>query len=271
MNKLKQRIKKVIQYLKIGMLTDALRFQYERINNYRENKQFIKENPNLRLPKPFMIYETFRLNYRRYIAAGLEDAKWLIDEIKPYCDIARLNVLDWGCGPGRVVRHLPSLLSTESKVWACDYNEAYVRWCESNLNGIEFFKNELSPPLILPDRLLDFIYGLSIFTHLSEEKHYLWINEMHRLLRDEGILLITTHGEITKQNLVGDEIRKFDDGELVVRGNIKEGYRVYCAYHPIPFMERLFAGKFIILKHRAGKRQEWGLQQDLWILRKISH
>nr|WP_321485654.1 hypothetical protein [uncultured Draconibacterium sp.] len=42
------------------------------------------------------------------------------------------------------------------------------------------------------------IHAISIFMHLSETMHYAWINELYRILKKDGILIFTTHGELCK-------------------------------------------------------------------------
>lgn len=267
MSKAKQQTKKIIEYLGLGKMADFTRFQLEKSRNQEKNQQFLKDHPDLVLPSPFMVYETFNLDYEKYYRTGREDAEWIKEEVKDYLSFENNQILDWGCGPGRVIRHFPEIVNSTNQIWGCDYNQEYVDWCSNNLKGIRFFTNQLNPPMALEAAQMDLIYGLSIFTHLSEESHFRWIEEMHRVLKSGGILFITSHGDITRKNLLESEINDYDDGKLVVRGNIKEGYRMYCAYHPIPFMKKLFDGKFVVMKHRPGKEQSWGLQQDLWVLK----
>jgi hypothetical protein len=116
---------------------------------------------------------------------------------------------------------------------------------------------------------MDLIYSISIFTHLSEPRHHEWFNEMLRVARKGSILYISTHGDVTRGNLTTSELSIYDSGNLVVRGNVKEGHRMFTAYQPIPFMHKLFAGKVKILEHQPGTKQSWGYQQDLWILEKL--
>lgn len=266
---MKQKAKKVIEFLRLGKAADLARFQLEKRRNKSKNTSFLNNNPDVVLPEPFMIYETFNLNYEKYINTGREDAEWIKSEVENYISFKNSSILDWGCGPGRVIRHFPVIIDSSNKIMGCDYNHQYVDWCKQNLNEIHFFYNDLNPPLKLKEKSLDLVYGLSIFTHLSEDNHYAWINEMYRILKNDGILFITTHGEITKNNLLPSEINEFDNGELVIRGNIKEGYRMYCAYHPISFIEKIIKDKFLVLKHKPGEKKDWGLEQDLWILKKM--
>jgi predicted SAM-dependent methyltransferase len=43
---------------------------------------------------------------------------------------------------------------------------------------------------------IDFVYGLSIFTHLTADSERFWLAELHRLLKPKGVAVMTVHGEL---------------------------------------------------------------------------
>lgn len=268
MSRLKQSAKSIIEFLGLGQAVDKARFYLQYMQQRDKIKSFKAAHPDLPLPGPFMIYETFRLDYQRYIDSGRGDALAICAEIKPFMDLNGKAILDWGCGPGRIIRHFPDIV-TGAQLYASDYNTEYIKWCQDNLKQITFRNNLLAPPIPFEEHSMDFAYAISIFTHLSEEKHYEWINEIHRLLKTGGIFYFTAHGDITRQNLLETERIKYDKGELVERGNVKEGNRMYTAYHPTAFIEKMLSGKFSVLKHRQGVPKAWGLEQDVWIVQKL--
>ena len=265
---MKQNIVNFLRKAGLIFIIDYARYAVIRIKNKNRNEQFLKNHPDESFPPHYMIYETFRLDYERFYISGEGTAQWIVDEISRFKKIEHYTILDWGCGPGRVCRHLPKLLPANVAIHACDYNEDYVNWCSSNIKNVSFKKNQLDPPLPYNDEQMDIVYGLSIFTHLSEIKHTEWVDELLRVLKPGGILFITTHGNITRENLTVKEKELFEEGQLVVRANVKEGHRMYVAYQPETFMHSLFSGKAKILLHTPGTKQSWGLQQDLWIVEK---
>ena len=267
MNQLKQNAKHIIEYLGLGQSIDKARFYLQYLQQKRKINAFKASHPGMPLPRPFMIYETFRLDYQRYIDSGKADAKGIYDEVKEFIDLNNKSILDWGCGPGRIIRYFPGIVPS-AKLYASDYNKSYINWCQKNLKAITFKENFLSPPLLFENNSMDFCYAISIFTHLSTEKHYKWIDEIYRILSPGAVFYFTTHGAITRKNLLETERIKYDSGTIVERGNVKEGYRMYTAYHPVPFIKKLLSGKFEILKHRQGIEKPWGLEQDVWIARK---
>jgi len=267
MSRLKQSAKSLIKFFGLGQAVDKTRFYLQYIRQKDNIAAFKAAHPDVALPSPFMIYETFRLDYQRYYDSGKADAIAIYEEVKPYISLEGKAILDWGCGPGRIIRHFPSIIPS-AQFYASDYNKEYVQWCHEHLKNITFKENQLSPPIPYDKSSIDFAYAISIFTHLSEEKHFEWIDEIHRLLKPGGIFYFTAHGDITRKNLLDNELIQYDKGELVERGNVKEGNRMFTAYHPTPFIEQLLGGKFQVLKHRKGVEKSWGLEQDVWIIRK---
>lgn len=247
---------------------DLARYLYARVINGPKNRAFRRENPGVPLPPDYLLFESFKLDYRKYYEGGKETAQWLKATLEDYTDWSGRQILDWGCGPGRVARHLPEILGPECEVHGTDYNEASIAWCRRNLPAVHFHHNSLLPPTDFPDACFDVVFGISIFTHLSEPSHYEWLAELHRILKPAGIALLTTHGDAFRPILTGSEKQAFDRGRLVVRGGVREGHRVFTAFHPPSFMRTFLESRFTIEKHHPGTSQDWGIEQDHWILRK---
>ena len=70
--------------------------------------------------------------------------------------------------------------------------------------------------------------------------HYDWHKELYRVLKPNGIMYMTTQGENYKVKLTKIELEAYNNGELIVRGKVKEGHRTYSSFHPKVFMEKLF-------------------------------
>lgn len=257
-----------IIFRNLGLMhaVDKARYYYYKWKNKEKNKTFLKANPQVKLPSDYLIYESFQLDYTEYYSKSKETAKWLLAYFSKHISLKDAKILDWGCGPGRVIRHMPELLDKGSEIYGTDYNLKSIKWCEKNLPGISFNHNTLKAKLPYKDDFFDVIFGISIFTHLSEEMHYNWFNELYRVLKPGGILFLTTHGNVFAEKLTKKEAITFKKGELVVRGQVKEGHRTFTAYHPKGFMENLFV-KMEVLEHLQGT-SNGKPQQDIWIVRK---
>lgn len=99
--------------------------------------------------------------------------------------------LDFGCGPGRVARHLARLEEID-ELWGADVDREAVDWAASNLPG-HYVAIGPDPPTPSPPNHFDVIYAGSVFTHLAEARQGQWLAELHRILAPGGLLLASTH------------------------------------------------------------------------------
>ena len=104
------------------------------------------------------------------------------------------RVLDFGCGAGRTLRHFLG----EAEVagfWGADIDGASIDWVKENLSPpIEALRCDQVPPIPSREGNFDLIYAISVFTHLTDSWSQ-WLLELHRLLRDDGILIATYAGK----------------------------------------------------------------------------
>jgi hypothetical protein len=83
-----------------------------------------------------------------------------------------------------------------------------------------------------------------------------------------GILFFTTQGNNFHVKLSPKERELFDDGQLIVRGNVKEGHRTFSAFQPKTFMLN-FLKDVEILEHIEQESANTSIPaQDIWIVRK---
>lgn len=247
---------------------DKLKFVWQRWKNKAKNQRFVSAHPELKLPPPYMLFEAFQLDYEKYFEDGKNTAGWLIRLLQPHTAFDGKNILDWGCGPARVLRHLPSLLPQAGEIHGTDYNPETIAWCKESIPGVQFSLNQLDPPTVYPDSFFDLIYGISIFTHLSEANHAHWFDELMRISKSGAVLLLTTQGRVFRDNLTDEERARFDRDELVERGKVVEGHRVFAAFHPPAYVRKWFGAQAEVLQHIEGAQKEWGREQDVWILQK---
>ncbi|HEV3070384.1 MAG TPA: class I SAM-dependent methyltransferase [Solirubrobacteraceae bacterium] len=128
-------------------------------------------------------------------AGGLYEADLIADALAGAgVELATLgSALDFGCSSGRVVSTLAAAYPG-TRWHGCDPNAPAIAWAKESLAHIEFFVSGDDPPLPLPDASLDLVYAISIWSHFAPELGLRWFEEMHRMLRPGGHLLLTTHG-----------------------------------------------------------------------------
>ncbi|MBS1957751.1 MAG: glycosyltransferase family 92 protein [Cyanobacteria bacterium SZAS-4] len=130
-----------------------------------------------------------------FLNGGRETATAIVQLLnKNGIDLSGLeHILDFGCGCGRVLRHMCKL--TPARVDGTDYNPRYMKWLGEAFLSQSFSVNHLSPPSEYESDRFDLIYAISVFTHLTQEQQTAWMNEFARILKPKGYLVFTTHGD----------------------------------------------------------------------------
>ncbi|WP_117585816.1 MULTISPECIES: hypothetical protein [unclassified Chryseobacterium] len=102
---------KLLRYLKLIYLADKLRFLLAKNKNAKRNREFQMLHPDFVFPPDYLMYESFHLDYKSYYNSGASSADFLINLYKKFSNVIDPKILDWGCGPARVVRHIPKKLN----------------------------------------------------------------------------------------------------------------------------------------------------------------
>jgi ubiquinone/menaquinone biosynthesis C-methylase UbiE len=97
------------------------------------------------------------------------------------------------------------------------------------------------PPLEYEDSKFDLIYSMSVFTHLDEYRQFQWLIELKRVLREDGILIITVYDEKQqleevdelKYRIKNDKIGKVPSWYLTAARSRKYVLENYCKYFRI--------------------------------------
>jgi ubiquinone/menaquinone biosynthesis C-methylase UbiE len=101
------------------------------------------------------------------------------------------RVLDFGCGWGRVIRFFLREVDPEN-LWGIDVSDDAIAACQQTNRWATFATSPRFAPSLLPDRTFDLVYAYSVFSHLSERCHETWIADFERILKPNGLLLVTT-------------------------------------------------------------------------------
>jgi len=213
----------------------------------------------------------------RILVAGSPDIGWFLEsgrrgaESIRAClersglDLTRVApILDFGCGCGRVTRHWAG---NRVEVHGSDVNPKLVAWCRGHLASATFAANGQLPPTAYDEGRFGFVYALSVFTHLPETLQDAWMQELRRVLRPGGHLLLTTHGAHYMDEFTEDERRRFRAGLLVVRRDDRPGSNVCGAYHPEAFVRERLAKGFSVVEFvpKGALGNPW---QDCWLLQR---
>ncbi len=134
-------------------------------------------------------------------AGGLYEADMVVDALASAgVDVTRIGAgLDFGCSSGRVLRVLAAAFP-DTRWHGCDPNADAVAFAGEAIPRARAFVSGDRPPLDLPDDSLDLVYAISIWSHFAPELGLQWLDEMRRVIRPGGHLVLTAHGAATLEH-----------------------------------------------------------------------
>jgi SAM-dependent methyltransferase len=218
----------------------------------------------------------------RYLVAGTERLGWFVEAgqlgARTVVDLLARNgipperrrrVLDFGCGCGRVLRHLRGEPSIE--LFGTDCNLPAIAWCRRHLGFASFEVNQLAPPLAYGPGSFDLVYAFSVFTHLTEGLQQPWMDEMRRVLAPGGHLIVSVHGDVFLEKnpgtLAGADLETYRRGGLVVKVGDLVGSNYCNAFHPERYLRERLAADFDVVDFLPGGARG-NPPQDAYLLRK---
>jgi len=134
-----------------------------------------------------------------YWISGLGDFLFLNSLVTKFCNPdprSELSVLDLGCASGRVLRHF-AIGGRGLRLYGADINRNNLAFVRRYLpETLICLQNTIVPPLPLEENSIDFLYGLSVFTHIHDFEEA-WLLDIRRMLKPGGAALLTFHSERT--------------------------------------------------------------------------
>ncbi len=173
------------------------------------------------------------------------------------------RILDFGCGCGRIARHLQNLKGVE--VFGTDINPELTAWSRQNLTFGKFSTNGLESGLEYPDNSFDLIYAVAVFGHFREDLQKHWMSELQRVLKPGGFLLITVKGKNRIGELTEKEAAEFRSGRLVVIEPECSGANYCLVYHPDTYVRNTLASDMEILYYEPSGSPDTA--QDVYLFR----
>lgn len=155
----------------------------------------------IKVPPPDLrsrVSETDRVE--EYLQVGVRTASAILNFLgRSGYDLSQAKrILDFACGCGRTLNFLGGRLP-DCQIHGCDYDADLVDWCRRNLPSMSILTNPAMPPTELPDSAFDLIYSISFFTHIDEAAQMAWLEEWRRILKKDGLLLLSLHGPLLAQ------------------------------------------------------------------------
>lgn len=261
-------IKNILYRLQLAGWLYRLQFRYAVWKNREKNTQYRNQYPDTVLPPDIDLFQTFELNYRKFITDGELAAKELMEWTSPYLSADHPVILDWGCGTGRIIRHIPSL-QPHAQLYACDINESLINWDRENLPGITFSTINSFSPTLYADGFFDLVYGFSVLTHIDAALQQDWLAELHRILKPGGIAFITTHGNAYTYQLLPGQRKKLRKNGIYTQSFPVAGHRMASTYHQAASFKKKLEPFFTIKECYDGNQHpEKAGGQDVWMVQK---
>jgi len=144
---------------------------------------------------PVTAYNGGTADADNYIIGGMFHAACIATEIAQVHDTEKtLDVLDFGFGAARIIRHL-SRFWPQHRYHAAEVNAATLEHLNEVCPEVDGRHINPFPPSPFESESMDVVYAWSIWTHFNEVQARAWLEDVHRILRPGGCALITVHSE----------------------------------------------------------------------------
>ena len=148
-----------------------------------------------------------------YRVAGTSDSAWFVQSGKQSVrDIKaalasvghaltnHARVLDFGCGCGRIMLQLRDVMPL-TRVTGVDIDQEAIAWLRPRVpDATVLVINEL-PPMPFAEATFDIVYCHSVFTHLDEHYQDRWLEELRRISKPSGVLVVSFSGQKAMETL----------------------------------------------------------------------
>jgi SAM-dependent methyltransferase len=115
----------------------------------------------------------------------------VVDLLGPEWTWEGRRMLDFGCGPGRLLRQFLDEARV-AEFYGSDIDDEMVGWARAHLCPpiADARVNGERPPLDYPDGQFDLVTALSVFTHIADGWSD-WLLEIRRVLKPDGLFIAT--------------------------------------------------------------------------------
>lgn len=154
---------------------------------------------------------------RAYFRSGLVDWRSIDSRLRGHGFDPRRGgrILDFGVGCGRILQFF-ALYAESCELVGADVDREAVAWCREHFDFGSFEHLRNRPPTPFADASFDAIYAFSVFSHLREDLHLLWLEELRRIARPGALLVLTVQGRcVVRATLEGRAAGGFPSGAQI--------------------------------------------------------
>jgi SAM-dependent methyltransferase len=182
------------------------------------------------------------------------------------------RILDFGCGCSRVLQFLHRSTG-QAELHGSDIDRVGIEWSRDNIDYAKFRVNSAMPPLAYESEYFNFIYALSVFSHLDAEMQREWFKELDRVLVPGGLLYFTFSGPFVfhkyKSYFDGGSLDEFEKTGFTFVRNISDKVLpdwYQTSLQNIDYLKTQFPLSFDLLEHVDRGHTGW---QDRAVVRKV--
>ena len=215
--------------------------------------------------------------------------------LKVLCELkANEKMLDIGCGCGLLAMNLKNYMNDEGRYVGVDINKPVIKWSQRNVKKGNIFKfqhidisngyyrlqgsqNDSKFRFPFDDKKFDFIFLKSVFTHMKMDGIVNYLQEIERMLSDNGRALVTffvLNDEQAKLKKEGKNKLFFNFGDERTKWVCKNCPEMSIAFHEDDLLDKLKMCKLRLKKPIfygtwAGRENSLYLQDMLLIEKDI--
>lgn len=129
------------------------------------------------------------------------------------------RVLDLGCGNGRFYENLKNTNYT-----GIDNSEKLIEIARRNYRGVDF---RIASALDIPfkENEFDKVFSFAVLHHIPKEYHNIFVKEIKRVLKDDGILILTVWNLKDRKEKL--DVKKINEKEILIPWHGAEDHYFY--------------------------------------------
>ncbi|WP_321335707.1 class I SAM-dependent methyltransferase [Breoghania sp.] len=181
------------------------------------------------------------------------------------------RVLEFASGYGRVTRHLKKTIDCE--VHASDIHPQACEFIEKELQ-VTAIVSDYEPENFKTTTNYDFVFALSLFSHLPDRLFGRWLKRLYDCLEVNGVLLVTTIGQTTLRDRAAFWADRFTPGaDFTFLSQSEQGDLDAESYGTMAIMPHYFTATLrdhipdaMLVSFSSGR---WFAHQDEWVIRRV--